>query len=173
MKDALAHASWLHVMWRHPEKIGLATEAQMTNVLAPVHVTPDGVVHHSVFWTMALAAQHAGPIALDVLVETDVEIDAPGAPLGSLSVLDAGATFDPGTRRVHVSLVNRHRDEEVEVTLDGIGGDALRVALWHEDPFAGNSPDQPNQVVPVEDRITLDGRLVLPPHSHTTLVAGG
>ena len=61
LKDALTHASWLHVMWRHPEKIGLATEAQMTNVIAPLHVHAGGVVRHTTFHPLAIARAVAGP----------------------------------------------------------------------------------------------------------------
>lgn len=173
MKDALAHASWLHVMWRHPEKVGMATEAQMVNVIAPLHVTPEGVVRHTVFWPLAIARAHAGDVSLDVLVETTSEVPAPGTASGALAVLDAAATYDEATGRIHLSLVNRQKDEEVEVELDGVSGEAIQVQLWHADPFAGNTVDAPERIVPIEDKVTVEGSVVLPPHSHTTLVFPG
>jgi alpha-N-arabinofuranosidase len=171
LKDALTHASWLHVLWRHPEKVGIATEAQMVNVIAPLHVTPDGVLRHTVFWTLALAAAHAGPIALDLLVQTGTEVSAPGTETGSLAALDVGGTLREDGK-VHLSLVNRLRDEEIEVSLEGVGGPALLVLLHGDDPFDGNTLEHPDLIVPIERTIDLDGPLVLPPHSHTTLVLG-
>ena len=173
LKDSLAHASWLHVMWRHPEKVGLATEAQMVNVLGPIHVTPEGVLRHTVFWTLAIARAHAGNVSLDVLVDADAEVDAAGVQGGALPALDAGATYDPDTGRVHLSLVNRSRDEELAVGLEGVGGEALQIRIWHEDPFAGNTIDSPDNIVPVEEKVVIDGPVILPPHSHTTLVFQG
>lgn len=172
LKDALAHASWLHVLWRHPEKVGLATQAQMVNALASICVTPEATIRHTVFWPMALAAAHAGPYSLDVAVRTSAEVDAPGVEGGSLPVLDAGGTADPSTGRVHLSLVNRSREEDLVVTVDGVGGDALVVRLAADDPFAGNTPQEPSRVVPVEEKTRVEGSLVLPPHSHTTVVIG-
>jgi alpha-N-arabinofuranosidase len=171
LKDALTHASWLHVMWRHPEKIGLATEAQMVNVLAPIHVTPDAVLRHTVFWTLAIATAHAGPTALDVLVQTDEGVPAPGTEQRSLPALDAGGTLhDDG--RLHLSLVNRLLDDELEVTLDGVSGPALLIELADDDAQAGNTLERPDRITPSERRVELDGRIVLPPHSHTTIVVG-
>ena len=73
---------------------------------------------------------------------------------------------------MHLSLVNRHRDDELTVTIDGVSGQARRIVLWHDDPFAGNTIEAPDRVVPVEDSVTIEsgGTIVLPPHSHTTLV---
>jgi len=172
LKDALAVATWLHVMWRHPEKVGMATLAQMVNVLAPLHAHSEGVVRHTVFWPLAVARRMAGSVALDVHVSTEAALGTggqPGVPGDVLTGVDCGATLDPQTGRVHVSLVNRLRDQEVVVDLLGVSGPAKRVLLWHDDPFAGNTVDAPTRVVPVEDDVHTDG-LVLPPHSHTTLL---
>jgi alpha-N-arabinofuranosidase len=170
LKDALTVASWLHVLWRHPEKVGLATQAQMVNVIAPIHAHAGGVVRHTVFHPLAVARREAGPVALDVLVQAETEVAAPGYPGGSLPAVDAGGTIDPSTGRIHLSVVNRERDEEVVVCIDGVGGRARRIELWHEDPMAGNDPAHPDRVTTAEEVVDVDGPLHLPPHSHTTLV---
>ena len=169
LKDALTHATWLHVLWRNPDKVSLATEAQMVNVLAPIHTTPDGIVRESIFHPLAVARQCAHGTGLDIGVIAEAGIDAAGAPGGGLSALDAAGTFDPASGRVHLSLINRLPDDELLVELEGVGGPAQRITLWADDVAAANTPDDPNRVVPVEDRIELDGALTLPPHSHVTL----
>ncbi|HZS15501.1 MAG TPA: alpha-L-arabinofuranosidase C-terminal domain-containing protein [Candidatus Dormibacteraeota bacterium] len=166
LKDALAVATWLHVLWRHPEKVTLATQAQMVNVLAPIMVTPHGVVRQTVFHPVAVARGCAGDVAVDAHVATD---DA----TGGMAVLDAAATLDARSGRLHVSMVNRHRDEELEVTLPDLRGRARRITLWHESDAARNTADAPSAVVPRCDDVDLDGALTLPPHSHVSLVLGG
>lgn len=171
LKDALAVASWLHVLWRHPEKVTLATQAQMVNVIAPIRTTEDGLIRHTVYWPLAIARAHAGATALDVHIEAEGGMDAGGVadvPGGELALLDAAATLhDSG--ELHISLVNRSRDEELLVTIDGVGGAADRVLLTHDDPFLGNTAAAPDAVRPMSDRVEVDGTIALPPHSHTTL----
>ena len=173
LKDALAHATWLHVLWRHPDKMSLATQAQMVNVLGPILTTPDAVVRQTTFHPLAVARRCSLGTGLDVEVITDAGIDAANAPGGGLSALDAAGTLDPDSGRIHLSLVNRLRDDELLVHLDGIGGPATRITLWADDPAAANTPDDSDRVVPVEDQVDIDGSLALPPHSHVTLVVPG
>ena len=170
LKDALAHACWLHVLWRHPDKISLATQAQMVNVIAPIHTTPDGMVRETTFYPLAVARRCAQGTGLNVEVITEAGLESSAAPGGSLPALDAAATCDPASGRLHLSLVNRLPENELLVDLDSMAGPAQRITLWADDPAAANSPEDPERVVPVEDHIELDGALTLPPHSHVTLL---
>lgn len=175
LKDALTIACWLHVLWRHPEKVTLATQSQMVNVIAPLLTHPDGVVRRTVYWPLAAARAVAGPVALDPLVLCEAEVGvggATGVPGDAMPSLDAAATLHPDTGAVHVSLVNRSRDEELEVLLEGVRGDAWCSTLAADDPFDGNSLEHPDRVRPVEIVATVDDRLVLQPASHTTLLFG-
>lgn len=169
LKDALTVASWLHVLWRNPEKVGLATQAQMVNVLAPIHVHDGGVVLHTVYHPLALARAHAGSVAVDVHVACADEVPAPGTPAGTAPAVDAAGTVEPESGRLHLSLVNRHRDDEAVVTVHGVGGVWKRATLWDEDPEAANTVERPEAVVPVEDEVSLDEPLRVPAHAHITL----
>jgi len=182
VKDALAVASWFHVMWRHPEKIAMATYAQVVNAVAPLFVSEQGLIKQTTFFPLVLAKQYALGTALDVLVLTDAGVPAliAGAaaagggggllPGDSLPVVDVAGTTDG--QRVHLSLVNRSRDEEVVVSLTGVSGAAHRILVHDDDPFAKNTPESPETVVPHEDKIDVTGLVVLPPHSHTTIIFG-
>jgi len=179
VKDALGVATWFNVMWRHPEKIALATYAQVVNTLAPLFVGENGLVKQATFFPLAISAKESMGTALDVLVLTDEGVPAPLAGFAaaggggsmaadSIPVLDAAGTTDG--HRIHLSLVNRSRDTELEVTVAGVAGTARRIVLTHDDPFACNTPDSPRTVVPVEDKVEVNGTITLPPASHTTLV---
>jgi alpha-N-arabinofuranosidase len=170
LKDALTVATWFHVMWRHPEKIAIATLAQMVNAIAPIMADDQGVVLQTIFHPIAVARAFAQPVALDVLVETATLVPAPGHPDGELPAVDVAATCDPSSGRIHVSVVNRHLSEEAVVELPGVAGSAQRIELHHDDVGATNTADAPDRVAPVKSSFELNGRLVVRPHSHTTVV---
>jgi alpha-N-arabinofuranosidase len=182
VKDALAVASWFHVLWRHPEKIGIATYAQVLNTIAPLMVTEAGVVRQTIFHPLVIARHNSFQTALDVNVGTDSGVPAPiagfGAAGGGAGTLEGGeipAIDVAGTtdgQQIHLSFVNRSLDSEVVVGLDGVKGNARRIVLHSDDPYIKNTPELPDAVLPIEDKLTVDGSLVLPPHSHTTLVFG-
>jgi alpha-N-arabinofuranosidase len=171
LTDALAVASWLHVLWRHPEKVTLAAQATLVNALGPIKTTPDGLVKETTFYPMMLARQWAGPIALDLLVRCEDSVPAPQHPDRSLQSLDAGATFDPETGRVHVSMVNRNRSDSLNVRISGVAvKNAKALQLYNDDPGARNSADKPEKVVPAGVEIDWSKEFELPPHSHLTVV---
>lgn len=153
------------------ENMGRAINAlRASRVPCQPHTTPDGIVRETTFHPLAVARRCAENTGLDVVVLTEAGIEFPGAPGGSLSALDAAATCDLASGRLHLSLVNRLPDAELLVELEAIAGPAQRITLWADEPDAVNSPEDPDRVVPVEDQIELDGALTLPPHSHVTLV---
>jgi len=166
LKDALAVATWFHVMWRHPDRIRLANLAQLVNTLAPILIRDGVLIRQTIFHPFALARAHAHSQALDLQVQVDEGITAPS---GSVAVLDAGGTVDPESGHVHLSLVNRHLSEELVVTLKGVSGPARMVVLHDDDPFATNTARHPDRVVPTTHIIELTGPIVLKPHSHTTI----
>jgi alpha-L-arabinofuranosidase len=162
--DALAFAEWFNVMWRHPEKVTMANQAHLVNTIAPILVTDEGVLRQTTYWPIALARAWAGSQALDVGVRSEGEV--PGLDGATLPALDAAATLADG--HVHISLVNRSLDDACEVTFAGAEG-ARVFQLWREDPATTNTDELPNAIAPVEST-SEGGTVVLPPHSHATLV---
>lgn len=170
LTDALAVASWLNVMWRHPEKVTLATQAQMVNAIAPILTSAAGSVRQTIFHPMAIARAHAGSVALDVQALCDKQVPGPGLVEGSMPIVDAAGTLDPSSGRVHLSIINRSRDEELTLRFEGCPATARAVTLWHEDVTASNTFENPDTVVPRTRDVDVSGGLVVPPHSHTTLL---
>jgi alpha-L-arabinofuranosidase len=98
-------------------------------------------------------------------------VPAPQHPDRSLQSLDAGATFDPETGRVHVSMVNRNRSDSLNVRISGVAvKNAKALQLYNDDPGARNSADKPEKVVPAGVEIDWSKEFELPPHSHLTVV---
>lgn len=96
---------------------------------------------------------------------------------GEVPLLHATATHDPDTGQVCVLAVNRGTDEALPLAVDLHGFGPVRLAehsvLSDDDPYAVNTADHPDRVVPRPGRGARveDGRLdvLLPPVSWNVL----
>lgn len=173
LRDALAVATFLHIMQRQCRTVSLANMAQTLNVVGLIMVTPEGIWTEAVYWPMWLLRHNSGPLALDSWTECDT-FDAPQEGLFELPLLDASVTLDPATGCLFVSLVNKSRTHEVEVLISLESGhvepSCQHFVLHHADPSAMNSPNNPENIRPLSRALTLDPsdlRLECPAHSHT------
>ncbi|MBN1808527.1 MAG: hypothetical protein JW909_05625 [Planctomycetes bacterium] len=67
-----------------------------------------------------------------------------------------------------VSLVNRGREDELPVTLEGVGGAAEVTLLSAEKPWEMNTLDDPRKIIPRTRTLAAEGgafKLLLPPYS--------
>jgi alpha-L-arabinofuranosidase len=97
-----------------------------------------------------------------------------GRQVAGIPHLDASATLDEGERRLYLSVVNRHRTEEIAARVrlrDAIPAGAGRLhRLWGPDALAGNTIDAPDAIAPTTAPLALDGAeftIALPPHSYS------
>jgi len=188
LRDALAVASFINIMQRHCRDVTLANVAQSINVVGLIMVNKEDVWREPVYWPLHMQVHHSGPLALDALVECDTfaESSAPGSrspvwcpqyrPMSDLSYLDCSATFDPQQRKLYLSLVNRHRDDALQVSVavpeTRVNSQGSVHELFHSDPMAMNSPAAPDNVRSISR--TTDGFASsfvweLKPHSYTIL----
>ena len=94
LRDALAVASFLHIMQRHGQSVTLANIAQTLNVVGLIMVTPEGIWTEPDYWTLWLPRHQSGSIALDTWTECDT-FDAPMEHLYGLPLVDASVTLVP------------------------------------------------------------------------------
>jgi alpha-N-arabinofuranosidase len=169
--DAAVVGSLLITLLRHADRIGIACQAQLVNVIAPIRTEPDGPAwRQTIFHPFAQAAAHARG---DVLrVEPRVAVYDAGRH-GDVPLLDATATHDPETGAVTLLAVNRSTTEELELRADVRAFRGHRLAdattLTAPDVRATNTAANPDAVSPTHNRraALVDGRLdvVLPPVS--------
>lgn len=162
--DAVVFGNLLISLLRHSDRVASASLAQLVNVIAPIMTEPGGAAwKQTTFHPFALTSQHARGEVLDV------RLAAPtfeNARFGTSSAADAVATWDEESGDLAVFVVNRGADEELalEADLAAFGDLELveAVTLHHEDPYAANTKDAPETVVPAaNDTIALkDGRLI-------------
>lgn len=172
--DAVVVGSFLMSLLRHADRVAIACQAQLVNVIAPIRAEPAGPAwRQSIFDPFALTARLARGRALRV---------EPRGPLhrtrrhGDVPVVDvAAALAEDG--EVALFAVNRHpRDAQVlEVDLRAVP-DAVVAEHWQladPDPRARNTEQHPERVRarPAGTAMLVDGRLrvPLPPVSWSAL----
>ncbi|HEY9290596.1 MAG TPA: alpha-L-arabinofuranosidase C-terminal domain-containing protein [Microlunatus sp.] len=169
MVDALAVASFLNVMQRHSDVVGLANFAQTINVVGALLVTDDAVMKETVYWPLQMQREHSGgwSVAADVSCP-QVAGEAPDRSEIGIPALDVSVTADAD--RLWISMINRSRDEiAARLELDQpISAQATRYLLHHEDPLVKNTLEDPDAVRSATDSISLgtDPIVTLPPSSY-------
>jgi alpha-N-arabinofuranosidase len=173
--DAVVVGSLLITMLRHADRIGIACQAQLVNVIAPILTRAGGPAwRQSIFHPFAQASRFARGEVLRVepVVERHSTADHDDVPL-----VDAVATWDGDSRALTVLCVNRSQEDDVRLEITARAFTGLRLVeasvLCHEDPTTTNTEADPDAVRPrtLSSVEVGDGRLgaVLPPVSWSVL----
>jgi alpha-L-arabinofuranosidase len=173
--DAVVVGSLLISLLRHADRVGVACQAQLVNVIAPIRTAPAGPAwRQTTYYPFAHAARYASGqvLRLDIQsprYDTNRYSDVP--------LVTATATHDPETGEVCLLAVNRARSEPLRLDVDLTGFRPLEivehVVLADDDLRATNTRDHPARVVPRPGRGAglTGGRLsaALPPVSWNVL----
>ncbi|NUT44056.1 MAG: alpha-N-arabinofuranosidase [Thermoactinospora sp.] len=169
--DAVVVGSLLITLLRNADRVGVACQAQLANVIGPIMTEPGGPAwRQTSFHPFALTARHARGQVLRVEPDSDT---LPTARYGEVPVVCATATHDPATGGLALFVVNRDRRRpcELEVALPRGLAPAEHLELADADPSARNTAAEPYRVAPrpgsgLECRDGL-ATLTLPPTSWT------
>ncbi len=163
--DAAVVGSLLITLLRHADRVGIACQAQLVNVIAPIRTRAGGPAwRQTIFHPFAQAAALARG---DVLRVEPQVATYESTDHGDVPYLDATATYDEESGAVTLLAVNRAVDEalDLSVTVRAFPQHRLVAAttLAAEDPTTTNTEADPEAVVPVTNpRARLaDGRLEL------------
>ncbi|MGP3533910.1 arabinosylfuranosidase ArfA [Microbacterium sp. RD1] len=172
--DAVVVGTFLHSLLRHGDRVRIANQAQLVNVIAPIRAEENGPAwRQSIFWPFARMAEHARGQILRLAVDAS---QVPTAKFGDVDVVDAAATWDEENGRIALFVANRSLREHSEVAvelrgLDVTGVRAAEVLTVPEgaDRNAANTQEAPDAVglVPLRGVAVEDGvlRATLPPLS--------
>ncbi|MFB9531909.1 arabinosylfuranosidase ArfA [Nonomuraea roseola] len=170
--DAVVVGSLLITLLRNADRVGVACQAQLANVIAPIMTEPGGPAwRQSIFHPFALTARHARGQVLRVepecaSVSTDKYGEAP-AIWATATLGDAG--------EITLFVVNRDRRGPCELRVALPQGllPAEHLELADDDLSAVNSAADPGRVAPRPGTgLRMDGRdatLTLPPVSWTMI----
>jgi alpha-N-arabinofuranosidase len=150
--DAVVVGDLLITLMRHADRIGVACQAQLANVIGPIRTRTGGPAwRQSIFHPWALTARHARGV---VLRTEPVGPTYETAKYGAVPVLDAVAVYNEDAGELSVFAVNRG-DEPLRLDLDlrdlaGLTQVRHTTVAASANPNAVNTPEAPDQVAPVE-----------------------
>ncbi len=159
LTDAVVVGSLLITLLRHTDRVSMACQAQLVNVIAPIMTEPGGPAwRQTIFHPFALTARHARGQVLRLAVDSPtVTTDR----YGEVDQLHAVATWDAGSGELLVLAVNRGRDGELDLDLDltrfGDLGLVEHLVLADADHAATNTAAEPDRVTPQPGSATLTG----------------
>jgi alpha-N-arabinofuranosidase len=158
--DAVVVGDFLITLLRHADRVSVACQAQLANIIAPIRTSPGGPAwRQTIFHPFALTARHARGTVLRVEPRSPV-LDT--SRYGEAALLSTVATLDE--EGVTVIAVNRSAHEELELTADLRAVGPLRVAQTHL-LAAGADPHATEAAVVPLPNTQLDGgelRALLP-----------
>ncbi|WP_435109144.1 alpha-N-arabinofuranosidase [Nocardiopsis synnemataformans] len=173
--DAVVVGNMLISLLRHGDRVTAASQAQLANVIAPIMTEPGGPAwRQTIFHPFSLTARAARGRVLHTGVTAPRYTTASH---GEIPLLDAVVTFDEREGTASLFAVNRSTDHPLTLDADlrGLAPTAVTDArtLSDDDPYAHNTMDAPDRVVPrPAGDVTLDGgRLsaLLPPVSWSVI----
>ncbi len=149
--DAVVVGTLLNSLLRHGDRVKIANQAQLVNVIAPILAEPNGPAwRQTIFHPFARMAELAkGQVMRTVVDSSQLETSR----FGGVDAVDASITWNEETGRMALFLANRGLDSEaeVEVRLGGFDAGALTRAEVLDVPagldrFSKNTLDRPDQV---------------------------
>jgi alpha-N-arabinofuranosidase len=152
--DAVVVGSLLITLLQHADRVGVACQAQLVNVIAPIRTEAGGAAwRQSIFHPFALTARLARGSVLR-LEPRSPRVDT--AAYGDVAALDATATHDEATGETVLLAVNRDSaaplrvEADLRPLVDRFG--QLELVEHHvlavDDRYATNSADSPDRVRP-------------------------
>jgi alpha-N-arabinofuranosidase len=149
--DAVVVGTLLNSLLRHGDRVAIANQAQLVNVIAPIRSEAGGPAwRQSIFWPFARMSAFARGEILSVRTSSD-RYDT--ARFGEVDVVDTSATWDAETGRIAVFAANRGLDEAAEVTVGlhgftptGIARAEVLTIPEGGDRFASNTEDAPERI---------------------------
>ncbi|WP_460772785.1 arabinosylfuranosidase ArfA [Microbacterium sp. GXF7504] len=179
--DAVVVGTFLHSLLRHGDRVKIANQAQLVNVIAPIRSEEGGPAwRQSIFWPFARIADLARGRILRLAVDSS---QTHTAKFGDVDTVDAAATWDEEHGRVALFVANRSLDDAADLTLElrglgvtGIEGAEVLTVPEGADRTAANTQDAPDHVglVPLQGVGVEDGvlRASLPPLSWAVIRLG-
>ncbi|MEO8300213.1 MAG: alpha-L-arabinofuranosidase C-terminal domain-containing protein [Rhizomicrobium sp.] len=112
LEDALVVAGFLNSLVNHADVVKIANLAQLVNVIAPIFTNDKGMFLQTIYYPLQLFSRNVRGNSLDLLVESP---SYKSKRFDVVPYIDASASLE-GNALV-INVVNRHRDEPMEVVI--------------------------------------------------------
>ncbi|MFQ6042904.1 MAG: alpha-L-arabinofuranosidase C-terminal domain-containing protein [Candidatus Poribacteria bacterium] len=175
LRDALVAALTLDIFNRHADKVVMGNIAQTINVLQAMILTEgDKMLTTPTFQIYEMYAQHQGGQSLKVSFDVDDITFSVGDEELQFWGLNGSASLTDKT--LCLTVVNPHAENPIEATIhlsEGKAKEAKAQVLTHDDIHAHNTFDEPQQVTPYTESLSVTGKTFqhsFPPASVTKLL---
>jgi alpha-N-arabinofuranosidase len=161
--DAVVVGTLLNSLLRHGDRVAIANQALLVNVIAPIRSEENGPAwRQSIFWPFARMSELARGEILRLSATSD-RFDT--AKFGDADLVDASATWDEESGRVALFLANRGLDDDAQLEVALRGFDTGRVTRAEvlripegSDRFTTNDEQHQNRVgLTGLSGVTVDG----------------
>lgn len=157
-EDAVVVGGLLMTLLNNADRVDVACQAQLVNVIGPIRAEPDiPAWRQTIFHPFALTARHAKGNVLSAEVECgtyDTE------NISSVPFVDVAATHDADSGEILVLILNRDTANTTEVSLEFSGLSDLdfleAFQLGGGDLSATNTADHPDRVLPRPITVELE-----------------
>lgn len=170
--DALLVSNMMITLLKHADRIKIVCLAQLVNVLAPITTVKGGIAYRQ---TIYYPFMHASNYGDGLVLLPKVESPKYDSKLYTdVPLLETVVIYNDEKEEISVFAVNRDVENSlyVEYDLHGFNGFKVEEHIVYdsEDPFAGNTLENPDRVVPRKERNSakIDGNkleVVLPKFS--------
>jgi alpha-L-arabinofuranosidase len=164
-EDALLVGCMLITLLKHADRVKVACQAQLVNVIAPMMTAKGGAAwRQTIFYPFAQAARFGRGEALDLRIASP---SADDAEFGAIPYIEAVGVWNGDVEELTIFAVNRSQEEGCRFIGDLRGFAGYQVVehlyLHHDDPKAVNTeqdpvrvfPRQSDSVSPLDDRLEM------------------
>ncbi|MCB0115741.1 MAG: alpha-N-arabinofuranosidase [Caldilineaceae bacterium] len=149
-EDALLVGLMLITLLKHSDRVKMACQAQLVNVIAPIMTANNGPAwRQTIYHPYYHAARYGHGVALDLNLSSPVYDDA---EFDAVPYVDGVATWNEEAGELTVFAVNRNLSDALPISADARGFAGYRVVehitLTHPDLKAVNTQDNPDNVSP-------------------------
>jgi len=149
-EDALVVAGMMMTLLRHADRVKIACQAQLANVIAPIMtVTGGGSWRQTIFYPFYHISKYGRGISLALQVKSPVYENK---EYGSVPCLDATAVYNPQDEAITVFAINRSMDQAIELETGGMELKGYQVVehltMTSENRLACNTLEAPSTVIP-------------------------
>ena len=148
--DAVVFGSLMIALLKHTDRIKIACQSEMVNVIAPIMTKNGGPCwRQTIFYPLFHASVYGRGRALNLNVKSPVYHDD---EFDAVPFIDGVATVDDENESVTIFAVNRNLEEKM--TLEGDVREFAdykvveHIILTSDDIMAGNTVENPNNVIP-------------------------
>lgn len=158
--DAVAFGGMLISLLKHSDRVRVACQAQLVNLLGLIRAEPAGPAWpQTIFYPFAHATSHAhGEVLQLSLAAPTHETNR----YGEVTSIDGTAIRDPETGTITLFIVNRHPTDAFRFRIELRGVlerfiAARQLTLADTELAAANTLEQPDRVTPRSSAVALDG----------------